>query len=153
MSKEDFVSFEQAKRLKKVGFDWNCNHYIDERGKISENTKDDFFCSCYENLNDANFALHDKSGNLLDYCSAPTLAQVCKWLREKHNIHIQIESVIGKRWTYDVVDIKPIQDISGEYISRMPERVGYPVINTYEQAQSVGIDVALGMLENKNEQQ
>lgn len=142
MNKEDFVSFEQAKRLKKLGFDWNCNHYIDERGKISENTKDDFFHSCYEDLNDANFALHDKSGNLLDYYSAPTLAQACKWLRSKDIlIHILPKSnnkYMTQVWEISCYEI--LETLRGEF-------------DTYEQAQSAGIDFALGMLEKSSNEQ
>lgn len=136
MNKEDFVSFKCAKRLKALGFDCDVNAYYNRYNGMF-----------YEYWSAKNANSFDNT------YSAPTLAQVCKWLREKHNIHIQIESVIGKKWTYDVVDIKPIQDISGEYISRMPERVGYPVINTYEQAQSEGIDVALEMLEETLKEQ
>ena len=130
MNKEDFVSFKCAKRLKALGFDCDVNAYYNRyNGMFFEHWS-------------------AKNANSCDNVySAPTLAQACKWLREKHNIHVQIESVVGKRWTYDLIDTNPMQDISGEYISRTPEKDGYPVIDTYEQAQSDGIDVALGLLE------
>lgn len=131
---EDFVSIEQAKRLKAFGFKQSLSNRL-----------------WY--LNDGNIAeispIADATYRENVCCVMPTLAQACKWLREKHNIHIQIESVIGKRWTYCLVDINCRQDISGEYISRIPERDGYPVIDTYEQAQSAGIDTALSLIEEE----
>ena len=35
MNIEDFVTYEQAVKLKKVGFNWECNHYYDIRKGIS----------------------------------------------------------------------------------------------------------------------
>lgn len=163
MNKEIFVSFEQAKKLKELGFNEPCfYHYIDFDDTDKEHPMPndgmvkpifgntimaDSFCSPII-FSDSFLKTNEKYDST--YMSCPTLSQACKWIREKHNIHIQIESVVGKRWTYDVVDINPIQDISGEYISRIPERDGYPVIDTYEQSQSAGIDVALGFLDKNN---
>lgn len=143
MYNEDFVSFEQAKRLKALVFNEPVFFRYDKNGKFEQNKwaiDEAGYVSADELCYDCN--------NFEFYCSAPTLSQACKWLREKHNIHIQIESVVGKRWTYCLVDTECLQDISGEYISRIPERDCYPVIDTYEQAQSAAIDIALGLLEN-----
>ena len=159
MIQEDFVSFEQAQKLRELGFDRNVYAYYDNGhfkpfgaeiiDYVYTNTvnTDSLCCSC-----NSLFKRDKISAEVYGDCyDAPTLSQACKWLRERHNIHIQIESVVGKRWAYDVVDINLIQDISGEYISRIPEMDCYPVIDTYEQAQSAGIDVALRVLEEEKQ--
>lgn len=76
VSKEDFVSFEQAKVLKELGFDWECNHYYhlyDEMDTLSVLPK-------FENFNK-----FDKNW------SAPTLYQAQKWLYEKFRIWISVD--------------------------------------------------------------
>lgn len=40
----DDVSFEQAKKLKKLGFDWNCSSAYDKNGNNLNWTTKDFYC-------------------------------------------------------------------------------------------------------------
>ena len=127
---EDYVTYKQAVELKELGFDWECYTFYH-----------------WDNWCGLNHSGICENHNMFEKCiSAPTLAQAQKWLREKHRIHIQIEACMGHKWTYELVDTYCRQDITGEYISRIPERDSYPLITTYEQALSEGISKALELL-------
>lgn len=86
MKDEDFVSYEQAVRLKTAGFDWPCEafyEHVDGKMWIAIDGK--------ENWN---------SG--VD-CSAPSLAQAAKWLREVKGIAINVIAHDGGKYDYDIV--------------------------------------------------
>lgn len=72
---EDLITFEQAKILKKLGFDVVCNHWYhpSEPNKIM-----DCISACNHNAFERPY-------------SAPTLFQVQKWLYEKHNLWVTAE--------------------------------------------------------------
>lgn len=76
---EDYVSFETAKLLKEKGFDEGCIMWYED---------DD----CLVSTND-DYGLQSNSDHISKYFeySAPTLQMAMKWLREVHNIFIQIE--------------------------------------------------------------
>lgn len=90
---ENYVSFETAKLLKKKGFDWNCiTYYVDDE---PDGVK-------YSMLFENNRTWEDKC------CSASTLQMAMKWLREMHNINIDIVSIWNhKRFEYQVFVITP----------------------------------------------
>ena len=66
------VSFEQAKLLKSLGFDWQCTGYY----KIDGNG---MFYSDRENYNERE-----------EYYSRPTVALALMWLREVKGIHMYV---------------------------------------------------------------
>lgn len=69
---EDFVPFELAKKLKEKGFREECYGYYGKNGNFFEiHPKQDMNNSGYR-------------------CSAPTISQVLKWLREEKKIHLEI---------------------------------------------------------------
>lgn len=71
MITEDYVGFETAKLLREKGFTANIHGMYDHDGKFCEATFTDvepYYC-----------------------CYAPTLQMARKWLREVHNIFIQVE--------------------------------------------------------------
>ncbi len=70
MITEDYISFETAKLLKEKGFDEYCGYY----------SSDGEYCG---------YCVYNHRGK--DYISAPTLQMTMKWLREVHNIHINID--------------------------------------------------------------
>ena len=73
---EDYVSFEIAKLLKEKGFDCpSYSHYRLSNGELFH-----FSTNCSTNLKQN------------DYVTAPTLQMAVKWLREVHNIHIDINT-------------------------------------------------------------
>lgn len=80
----DFVDFNLAKKLKEKGFQEECLcHYVGEdlvyniESPITNNQL--WFC-------------HNKYDNIWhrDNIDAPTIAQVLKWLREVHNVYVDI---------------------------------------------------------------
>ena len=69
---EDYISFETAKLLKKKGFSSdNCHTAYDKNGGF--------------------FWYGDYSKDRRDVIDAPTLQMAMRWLREVHNIFIQVE--------------------------------------------------------------
>ena len=123
MLHEDYVSFEQAKVLKKLGFDWPVYQYylINGLGDVVL-----WFPEGERNPN----------SNGDDDFSAPTLYQAAKWLREEKGIVILID--------YQHFDVKEsfyAYHISYTYNNDLYSvGVDYP---TYEKALSAGIDRAL----------
>lgn len=86
--KEEFVTFEQAVKLKELGFDWKCFAYYTYLGNLGfDHPIEDILDSkiIYENFNDTRISELYSIG-----CSAPTLSQVQKWLRERHNIFTSV---------------------------------------------------------------
>lgn len=75
MITEDYVSFETAKLLKEKGFDEKCFYCFDDVIGESRLSK---LMIC----NNSELGEH--------YYSAPTLQMAMKWLREVHNIHIEV---------------------------------------------------------------
>ena len=94
---EDYVSFETAKLLKEKGFNEPIQHFykIDSkelyRGTVFTNTQ-----------------IGDK------FYNAPTLQMAMKWLREVHNIDINIDAAVGmlgvKVYVPLISTYKPLKD-------------------------------------------
>lgn len=73
MVKEDYVSFETAKLLKEKGFNETCDNYYDQSSDEPQQlTLDEMYYSYDE------------------FIKAPTLQMAMKWLREVHNIAMNI---------------------------------------------------------------
>ena len=71
---EDYVSFETAKLLKEKEFDEaTLGYYLDDKDKLYFDRSSD-----------------DWNSNHVGYISAPTLQRARKWLREVHNLHIEV---------------------------------------------------------------
>ena len=132
---EDYVSFEQAVRLKELGFDWKCNHYYDTQTK--EFLPVDWFD--YDGDVDAD-DLYDNNPpkDIISYrVSAPTLAQAQKWLRDVKKILILIDILRKneKIFYWKIFNSETFWIYSSD-----------PDFDTYEQALSAGIDKALQIL-------
>lgn len=76
----------------------------------------------------------------ISVCPRFTLDEAVQWFREHTGIHIQMNSVERKRWSYDLCDINEWTDENGEYYNCIPERDGYPVFDSFEEAVSDAID-------------
>lgn len=119
MIKEAYVSFEVAKLLKEKGFDVPTHVFY--------NPKKDYILKFDPCLIDRNAGI---------YVSAPTHQMVLAWLREVHNIHIDICSnwdVI--HWIYQVFVITP-RTAHNSYVDKI-------LYTSYEQAVEAGIKYAL----------
>lgn len=85
---EDFVTYEQALQLKQLGFDWKCYTFYH-----------------WDNWCGLSHSGICENHNMFEKCiSAPTLAQVMKWLDEKYGIWIQVErdSIETKLFTCEI---------------------------------------------------
>lgn len=132
MKNKDYVTFELSQLLKKNGFREPCLSHYTATGTV-------WRCNDEEDFN---------SESELKVYSRPTMWQVTKWLREVHGLHISISTVIGGRWTYELQDLWQKSNIDEEYNTRIPERDGYPCIDTYEAALHAGIESALELINN-----
>lgn len=82
MTQEDFVTFEQAKQLKKLGFDWETNAFYSKDGDLYSSNNPDYW-----------------NNDIWNEHSAPTLSLVQKWLREVKGIDVHYH--YGRtKWTY-----------------------------------------------------
>ena len=131
MNTEDFVTYEQALALKKLGFDWKVNHcYFDGLEELTDNY---IHNSNYDNCNSSEY--------VECVCSAPTLAQAQKWLLKNKEYYVQPAWVIDK--DFWVVDIQTKDEIIEVIID------DNPFFNSYEEALSAGITECLKLLEDK----
>lgn len=120
MITEDYVSFETAKLLKEKGFDGECScyYFFKDKAQFEESLT-------HWNWND---------GYTFRY-SAPTLQMTMKWLREEHDLHIDIfvtykDGIPHYQWS---VDNLKTQDTISET----------PCCNAYEEACEAAIKYCL----------
>lgn len=95
---EDYVSFEIAKLLKEKGFDCETDMYYSPEGELK--------CWIPNGLK----SRLDNKGKETWWCKcvAPTLQMAMKWLREVHNINIDIVPIWNqKRFEYQVFVVTP----------------------------------------------
>ena len=85
MIKEDHVSFEVAKLLKKKGFKEQCLAYYTKDAEF-------YYNACYGRDVDSAFkSFNSRSKYLCTHrIDAPTISQVLKWLREEKGVYVSI---------------------------------------------------------------
>ena len=122
--KEEYVTYEQAVKLKELGFDWKVERsYTDV---IKESAREEWdeeecqWCTVYD--------IHS--------CPKPRLDQAQKWLREVKHIYVYPEINCLKKWFAKAVDMERNEDLIWDGT----------MFDTYELALSVGIDKALEIL-------
>jgi len=118
------VTFEQAKRLRNSGFDWELCEAYNCNGRIFKTT---------EKINHNWF-----DGDYSD-CSAPTVALALKWCRDEKNISGFCQEYYHG-WCYE------IYSIGNDRISICGNDLRI-FFNTYELAESVLLDEILTILE------
>ena len=141
--KEEYVTYEQAVKLKELGFDLEVNHYYDDEKDLVESLADynneDSYHSSETAYDDFNHGYCDEV-----FCSAPTLSQAQAWLRDK-GIHIALNpySISPDRydgdnyfWSFELYQVP-----TGGWL-----KVNGGGFDTYELALSAGIDKALELL-------
>lgn len=83
---ENFVTYEIAKKLEDIGFDEFCHFPFNENGELCQNEK-----VLHNITNDRyDFLIFDKKSIHYMGVRAPIWQQVQKWLREKHQIYIEV---------------------------------------------------------------
>ena len=137
MNNEDYASYELAKKLKECGFAEPCDSYYikdnapDGTAWIVPTTDREDFNADY----DCPFCK--------PLCSAPTLAQAQKWLREVKGIAINVIAHDGGKYEYDIVFLPNAIETDN-----IPDRS--PWCRTYEEALSEGIESVLELIEQEN---
>ena len=137
MITEDYVSFDVAKLLKEKGFNELCRCVYSPEGVFHKSNRTNIY-DYYDN------ALLDEVGNS-DYFLAPTQALVMKWLREVHNIHINLDIhwlyfANSKGWMYV---IERILENGVEYIDSKGDENDKTFYSTYEEAAEAAIKYCL----------
>ena len=122
---EDYVSFEIAKLLKEKGFDEDCWCWYEEDGYLRESNDD--------------FGVQSNSDHVVDddeyNCSAPTIQMAMKWLREVHNLHIDIDPSEGD-WNPTVLELE-------DWSCVVKPEDEIPIQDSYEQACEAAIKYCL----------
>lgn len=123
---EEYITHETAKLAKEKGFDSPTLHFFDKKGERDYGG--------HENWNEG----------YGETCSCPTQALLQKWLREKHKLHIYIETtsrfskIDGSKWKCDIkVMFQPFKWTTGHYY----------IGDTYEEVLEKGLQVALRLIE------
>lgn len=130
MIKEDYVSYEVAKLLKEKGFDEKCSYEwgvpdIDGRYILQKWSIYNGEIRNSELINDA--------------YSAPTLQMACKWLRDVHNLHVDV-GYDDLDWFWNIISIS--EDVP---IADRPKFIvtGTACHRTYEEAIEAAIKYTL----------
>lgn len=123
---EDFVTFKQAKTLKKLGFGLKTYAFYNKEGNLYSSDNPDYW-----------------NDEIWHEFSAPTLAQVQKWLREELGIEINssYDMIAKNGWFYYCNDLS--KDIWKEGFNILANEKFY---STYEQALSAGLDKVLELI-------
>jgi len=127
MVSEDYVSFEIAKLLKEKGFDEPCNnryyetHFGFDLG-LDPGYTNSHWEDWYKNMGVRNY-------------SAPTLQMAMKWLREVHNLHIDVDPSEGN-WNPTVLELE-----NWACAVKFGDKI--PIQDSYEEACEVAIKYCL----------
>jgi hypothetical protein len=120
------VNFEQAKRLKALGFDWETQEYYHPNGEILD------------------LLFYSKNGGI----KAPTVALVLKWIRDEkgydcmvHRSYADNTKYLGEVYKFDA------NDVERAYI----QSVRIKQQNTYEAAESALLDELLTIMEEEQQ--
>ena len=122
---EDYVNFETAKLLKEKGFDEPCHCLWNNpsNGSPYNSVCEDIMT--YEDI-DPEVVHH--------WYLCPTLQMAMKWLREKHNLWIDIDPLTGNKWTWSIWLMNDPSQKMGESLQ---------IISNYNEACEVSIKYCL----------
>ena len=148
---EDFVSFDLAKKLKEKGFNVPCIYAYCEKGGWNSYTQkhepityilrtDGNPFGAYYTGDNWNKAYKPNKNKIR--CSAPTISQVLKWLRDSNAIHIHI-CLYSKGWYCDVYTFEYYEE-DKEY--GVKHNVQFDEFSTYEEAALAGIEYVLDIV-------
>lgn len=137
MNTEDFVTYEQALALKKLGFREDSFYHYDLIDKQLKPNKcySDGICLLGDFLGN-----HEYSANEV---SAPTLAQAQKWLRKekKYSVEAFFERIKDSKEQWSYFRSNTLDS------SQDDQSIGY--FNSYEEALSAGITECIKILEKE----
>ena len=118
--KEQLINFETAKLAKEKGFNEPTINYW-ERGIDGNGWALFTSGSLLTNIEDLTSTYFNKK-EICGEFSAPTQSLLQRWLREKHNLHIVIQTGLGEEpwWSGQVIEISTndiVNDISNSWKS------------------------------------
>jgi hypothetical protein len=151
--KEQLVSFEVAKLAKEKGFSENCFHHYNSDGCVCENhvEMNKMYIATHNLLaNNTDFELERWGGGNKYSIVAPTQSLLQKWLREKHNIVINISAIPNfidlnnKKVSFYYNIIKNNDWIEENFDEKTSIEETY--YDTYEEALEVGLLEALKLI-------
>lgn len=122
------VSFNQAERLEKLGFNWETNQFYNKKGELKDSVW----------LNHNHFMFRDNY-------SAPTVALALKWFRDVKGITGFCDNNYHG-WFFEYYSI------GCDYI-KYDSRDLFLYFDTYEYAELALLDELLNLLENKKDEQ
>ena len=123
---EDFVTYDQAIKLKELGFDLKCNHLYS-----IENPNNIIRTSHYHN-----------EAVITDTILAPTLSQAQKWLREVKGVKVYIKPLFSSEEYECWISFK-FQGYGSDE--------DYGIKKTWESALSIGIDEAIKIIKKEEQ--
>lgn len=122
MNNKDFVSYEIAQALNRLGFSWKCYaYYWTQDGEFRETS----------------IRMHVNDPNCQSMVAAPNLWEAQKWLREAHGVHVEPRFVYNGR--FDLYIVSENLHLYKHYT--------YMLWTDYESALSAGIEAALKLIE------
>lgn len=119
--KEAYVSFEIAKLLKEKGFDEPLFEFYSDTGKV-------LYSRHSEGLK-----ISELDNELGNYYPHITHQMAMAWLREKHNMHVDIDPSEGD-WYPCVIELETWSSLTSGKM---------PICNSYEEAVEAGLKYAL----------
>lgn len=134
------VTFEQAKQLKALGFDWPCTAYYHE-GVL----KDHSFKGIINRLRTRNHI--NKYITSKETIAAPTVALALKWIRDVKKILCSIETDFHTYIEGDMMVAKTLN--RGKYIFRSIIMASSS-FDTYEEAEKCLLDALLHVIKHEN---
>lgn len=129
--KEQFIPYEQALKLKELGFDEGCLTYYFIGGKMSN-----YFKKVHKNsrlIQTQPYKFH---------CSSPLWQQAFDWFREKYNLH----SFIDRDGGWYLVNIKDLSNEEIEGSVKIEIKKSYFI--TFEEAQQACLEKLIEIVES-----
>ena len=118
MIKKEFILYEEALKLKKLGFDELCFTSYDDKKKL----RNPFDCTEDYNesvtyIEDTTCFVKNSELKLKHWVAAPTYSQVFRWFEENHSIYVQkevttnVNEILDITYTIKSWQFKPVEVI------------------------------------------
>lgn len=152
INNEYYVSFEVAKLLKDLDFNWECRCYYETSGKLRGKNSGNFTVNYNSPL------IWQNNGNTdTQLYSAPTLDVAQRWLREVGNkngtviLTLNFNENISKHWEVKGIHLNKDRTVMHWFYTCHVKPYGRGIIpvdcwDTYEDAQEAGIKKALEII-------
>ena len=129
LTEKDYCDYETCVALKELGYDGYCDayyHLFDDE----DDARNSFECA---------YGFDFQNSNNIYRVGAPLLYQAQKWLREEHNLHIEV------RWYSNLWYEYEVKESEGKVVA---EGCAFP---TYEEALSTAVRMAVEWLKENED--